>query len=197
MKRALLLLLPACACAQGFIQNSDIFAGFGGIPAKAQTVPGTAVTLSSAVALTASFTYGYQISHWSAASLWVELPIAFTVPHQRTSILPGTIELDSTYVTTGLRIMVPLQARVSVFGVAGGGGGFYSNPILQPVPPPTEVGSTSVVHGTFDFGGGMDLRVNRHFSIRVELRDYLSGHGLGGTAGINHLLPVAGLAYHL
>jgi len=93
--------------------------------------------------------------------------------------------------------MAPVQEHLSVYGVAGGGGGFYSNPILQPVPPPPEVGTTSAVHGVFDFGGGVDLRVNRHFSIRIEVRDCVSGHGLGGTAGINHLLPVAGLAYHL
>jgi hypothetical protein len=52
----------------------------------------------------------------------------------------------------------------------------------------------------WNFGGGADLALPRHFAFRLELRDYLSGQptsssitGLGGTS--HNIVPSAGIAY--
>ena len=191
-----LVLLPACAWAQGGIQNMDIYLGFGGFPIQSQTVVGTATGLSSSVAATASFAYGYQISHWSNASLWIEIPFSYEASHQRTSVLPGNVELDTSFITPGLRFMVPVRTRVSVFGSAGGGVGFYQQPELVNQAAPSMIIARNPIHGVVDFAGGVDFRVNRTFSIRVQVRDFVSGHNLSGVAGVNHIMPTVGLGYH-
>jgi len=190
---ALLALLPVCARAQGGVQNMDLYLGFGGTPIHAQPVAGTSTTLSSSVAADASFAYDYQISHWSNASLWIEFPISYQASHQRSSALPGNVELDSTFLTPGVRFVVPVQTRVSVYGAAGGGGGFYQVPVLTGTGL---LASTNPAHGVVDFAGGVDFRVNRTFSLRVQVRDFVSGHHLSGVAGVNHIVPTVGLAYH-
>ena len=48
----------------------------------------------------------------------------------------------------------------------------------------------------FGIGGGVDFRLSRHFSIRVDARDYLTGRELGGIPGRNHFLPMVGLKSH-
>jgi len=170
----------------------DVYLTFGGSPVPAQTVPGTSVALSDSVGAAFTWGYGYQVWHSAAGSLWVDISSAFEAPHQRTSILPGNVEMDTTYTAPGVRFMVPVQAKISLYAVAGGGAGFYSVPRVTG----DMVFLRSPIHGVFDFGGGLDVRLNRSFSLRVELRDYISGHNLSGVAGPNHLLPTAGLAYH-
>jgi hypothetical protein len=63
----------------------------------------------------------------------------------------------------------------------------------QPFP---QASSTSTTHGIFDFGGGVDMRLNRQISIRGEVRDYVTGEGLGGISGRNHRVVSGGLAFH-
>jgi hypothetical protein len=53
----------------------------------------------------------------------------------------------------------------------------------------------------WNFGGGADLVVERHFALRLELRDYLSGQptrtsAITGLEGTNHnIVPSAGIVY--
>lgn len=58
------------------------------------------------------------------------------------------------------------------------------------------VKSTLTVHGGFDFGGGVDIRLSRYFSIRAEVRDFVTGAGLSGVEGRNHVAPLVGLVFH-
>lgn len=51
-------------------------------------------------------------------------------------------------------------------------------------------------HGSFDFAGGLDIRLTPRWSIHGELRDYVSGLGLGGSNGRHSLTLVAGAALH-
>jgi hypothetical protein len=153
------------------------------------------VTLSSSIAPIEVIGYGYQFLRKGSGSLWVEIPVPLIEPHQRTSILPGSVDMDSSAFLPGLRFMVPVQTRVSLYGVAGGGVGFFSLPSVHPGNP-AQVLTPTAIHGAFDFAGGADLRLNRRFSFRIELMDLVTGRGLSGVAGPNHLVPTAGLAYH-
>ena len=188
-----LILLPQAARAQ-FVQNMDIYFLFGGAPAHSQTVAGLAA-LPGATLLTNATGYGYQIVRKSAASLWVEFSPLFSSGRIAASGTPGSANLDWNTFTLGVRFMVPVQSRISLYGATGGGAGWFhelyiaggSNPFLA---------STSTAHGVFDFGGGVDVRVIRMFSVRGEVRDFVTGTNLSGTAGRHHVVIMGGIAMH-
>jgi opacity protein-like surface antigen len=57
-------------------------------------------------------------------------------------------------------------------------------------------------HFAWNFGGGADVVLQRHFAVRLELRDYQTGQptpgaaittGMGGTS--HNIVPSAGIAY--
>lgn len=115
--------------------------------------------------------FGWYITGSSKASLWVEfLPIG------------GSSDFSAN--SLGLRGMFPVSNRVAVYASAGGG-------VAE-----SRFVSTVVWHGLFDFAGGLDIRLNRRWSIRGELRDYISGRGLGGYHGRQSPTPVLGAAWH-
>jgi hypothetical protein len=162
-----------------------------------QTVPGSNVALTGDTGGGCfSEVLGYQFARVSAATFSIEL-----VPDYHSG---GWAYSNSTYGSTsqameahtaGVRVMVPLQKRISVYGSAGGGGGTFYQPAFLPTTPAvlTEIRS---VHGVIDFAGGVDLRLVKHFSIRAEVRDFVTGQGLSGVPGRNHRLEAIGIAFH-
>ena len=58
------------------------------------------------------------------------------------------------------------------------------------------VSTNNTAHGVFAFGGGADVRLSPHFSLRVEVRDLVTGKDLSGAAGRHHVLPLFGVAFH-
>jgi hypothetical protein len=195
---ACLLFVPRGAWAQG-VQNMDCYWLFGSQSVKSQTIPGTAVTLPGATGLTTNFGYGYQIVRKSAASLWVEA--FFVIGGDAQSIAPGIAGTFNSGWSAfpsflpGFRFMVPLQSRISVYAAGGGGVSNFSVPQIEQQPFPT-ASSSVTYHGVFDFGGGVDVRLNRLLSIRGEVRDFVTGTGLGGVTGRNHRLVSGGMALH-
>jgi hypothetical protein len=191
-----LALLPAGGWAQGAVQNMDIYFLFGATTVKLQTVPGTGITLSQSTAISSMVGYGYQVARTKAGGLWVEVaPGTSAFPHQRTNATPDTVELSTLIQALGLRFMVPVHPRISVYGATGGGIGFFNYPVQGTGPSPA-VQVNSISHGVLDFGGGADWRLRRWVSIRAEVRDYVTGRGLSGVAGPNHVLAFVGIATH-
>jgi len=190
----LLTLLPGGAGAQP-IQNSDFFFLFGPRSIPSQVVPGTNATVYGATLLGDEVGYGYQVARRSAVSLWLEYVPAFAVHGLSTASIRGLVNNDFNAYTLGVRVMVPVQSRLSVYGAVGGGGGSFEYVVTAADPSPS-VTSNSTAHGVFDFGGGVDFRLSRHWSIRAEVRDFVSGAGLSGSTGVHHVLPVAGVAIH-
>jgi len=188
-------LFPCGARAQTDVQNMDIFFLFGASHVNSQTIGGSAVTLSSATDLSVSYGYGYQILRKSAASLWVEFAPAFGGVDPVKGSIGGGADLSWKVFDSGLRFMIPVQSRISVYGVAGAGPGFFQETVIKGGANPS-LGSTSTVHGVFDFGGGVDFRLTRRLSIRGEFRDYVTGAGLSGVAGRHHPLAFGGVAFH-
>ena len=109
--------------------------------------------------------------------------------------IPGSITQGTLMFVPGVRVMVPLQSRLSVFGAVGGGFGGFSNATLTSDNPP-DLKTRDTTHGVLGGGGGLDFRLSRYVSIRVDVRDYVTGRGLGGVPGRNHLLPMMGIAFH-
>ena len=189
-----LTLFPGSALAQR-IQNSDVFWLFGASTVKQQTIDGSGATVKGATGLAIEYGYGYQIVRQSAASLWIEFAPQFGGADSVHTSLPSVVNLSWSAYPLGLRFMVPLAARVSVYAAGGGGAGSFHAVQFVPGTSPA-VTSNAVWHGIFDFGGGVDIRLNRRLSIRAEVRDLVSGTGLSGAAGRNHLIPAGGLALH-
>jgi hypothetical protein len=188
-----LSLFSAVASAQG-VQNSDIAAMFGPTSVKAQGVPGSNITTPGSTGLAASVDYGYQLVRRSAASLWLDIALPNTSPGKLGTSVPGSIDDTANFYVAGVRFMAPINPRVSIYGVTGVGLGAFHYAVVTGETSPT-VKSTLTVHGAFDFGGGVDVRLTRHFSIRAE-GDVVTGAGLSGIEGRNHIMPLVGLAFH-
>jgi hypothetical protein len=190
-----LTLFASGARAQG-VQNKDIFFLFGANSVNPETIPGSQVTVSGSTSYwNFSYGYGYQVLRKSAASLWVEYVPVFAGNNRVGTSTAGTVSQSWWASTVGVRFMVPLQSRVSIYGATGGGGGSFHEVQAGAGATPV-VTSPSTWHGVFDIGGGIDVRLSRRFSIRAELRDWVTGAGLSGIPGRNHPLAFGGVALH-
>ena len=100
-----------------------------------------------------------------------------------------------------------VRTRLQPFVTAGVGlNRFRGGP--GTVPPPIEPGqlpgggelsfNNPVSNGrqfAWNYGGGADLVLQRHFALRVELRDYVAGQPIPLTGTSYNLVPSAGLVF--
>lgn len=194
---ALVTTLAACsgAGAQG-VQNMDLAFLFGPVPISSHVIPGSNVTLSGQTASGIAFGYGYQLTRISAASLWLDLVAPATVLGRSPTSISGSVNNDVQTFAAAARLMVPVQSRVSVYGIAGGGGGSFHYPVIAVGSNPY-VTSNATFHGVFETGGGIDVRLKERLSLRAEMRDFITGAGLSGVAGRHHIRPLFGFAFHI
>jgi len=187
-------LLSGTAWAQ-LVQNRDIY--FMGGPARTSSsaVPGSNVTVKGTSGYSSVTGFGYQIARSGAGSIWVDFSPAYVIPGLSGANIGGQVNNDFSSYTLGLRFMLPVHDRVALFGTVAGGGGSFNYPVIDGGAEP-RVSSNSTIHGVFQFGGGVDFRLTRMFSIRGELRDYVTGKGLSGATGRHHLVPLVGVAFH-
>lgn len=193
-----LMLLPSCAQGQfwTYLQHAEAYYLGGPAFAKTQTIGGTNIAVYGSTGYSTNLGYGYQFLRKSAVSLWAELqPTVGVTPAAETASIPGSISLGSNISLLGVRLMAPLQSRISVFGAADGGYGNFGNPTLTSDNPP-DLKARDVTHGVFSLGGGIDIRLCRFVSVRVDARDYVTGRNLGGTPGRNHFVPMLGFVLH-
>jgi len=178
------------------IQNMDVFFLAGPSSARTQVIGGTNVTVYGSSGFSSTTGYGYQFMRRSAVSLWLELlPFASVHPFAETASIPGSISLSSSFLVPSVRVMVPVQSRISFFGTLGAGLGSFNNPSLTSDNPP-ELKTNGVDHLVIGAGGGVDVRLTRMFSLRVDIRDFVTGRDLSGVPGRNHVLPMMGFAFH-
>ena len=189
----LALTMPARA---QIAQNMDISFMVGPASTEPQVLGSSGATVSGATGYSTQFGYGYMVARVSAASLWLELmPMTFSRPANSHASISGSTTLGMWVMSPGVRFMAPVQSRVSVYGVVGGGVGYFRYPYIAGGSSPY-LSSNSTAHGVFSLGGGVDVRVIRTLSIRGEVRDFVSGSGLSGVDGIHHVVPLAGIALH-
>jgi hypothetical protein len=188
------MLLPAGAQAQLF-QNTDMYDLAGPAFAKTQTIGDSGATLYGSTGYAWVWGFGHQFHRIGGASLWLDIPLVFIEPSHETASIPGSITLNSTMLDAGVRLMMPVSSRISLFANAGGGGGFFEYPAIVPGSNPL-VTSKSTDHGVLSFGGGVNFRLSQFLSLRLDVRDYVTGRDLGGVPGRNHVLPMFGFAIH-
>jgi hypothetical protein len=189
----LLALLPAGAFAQIF-QNADAYYMADPVFTRTQMIGNSGETLYGSFGYGWTWGIGKQIKRIGGATLWLDIPFTFDEPSHQTATIPGSITLSGSMVTPGVRLMSPLSSRFSVYVVGGGGGGFFSYPAVQTGILPLT--SNEVSHGAVAFGGGVDFRLSRHFSLRLDVRDYVTGRNLDGVIGRNHPMPMLGIVFH-
>ncbi len=191
-----LVLLSGSARAQR-VQNSDISILYGPAAAGSMTIPGSDVKVQRTVGLTSATCYGYQIARPRAGSLWIEGSPVFVLSGRAGATIGGRARTQFTTYTLGLRWMVPVHTRVSLFGALGGGAGTFHYPAIKIKEDAKPfVTSNSTTHGVLQLGAGLDFRLTKMFSLRGEIRDFVSGSGLSGSEGPHHLVPLFGIAFH-
>lgn len=193
------VVIAQAARAQGS-QNVDFSFLAGATSVGSQTIGGSSDSVHASTPWCLSDGFGYQVARTATTGLWLDF-IGVTacsgsntanIPH-----LPGSAGDNSVeFYTAGIRFMFPVLSRLSLYGALGGGGGSFSYPIITPGISPPHIQFNSSWHGVFDFGGGVDLRLNRFLSIRGEVRDFVSSSGLGGASGPHHIVPLVGIAVH-
>jgi hypothetical protein len=190
-------LFPACACAQGLVQNMEV--SFMGGPTwyHSQTIVGTDVKIRGSLGPSMQTSYAYQVVRSARGNLWVEFfPMTFFSPGGvSANVSSAGASLGGYVATPGVRYMVPVLARVSIYGVLGGGYGSFEYASVQGTESP-HVRTKYVYHGAFEAAGGLDLRLTRLFSVRAEFRDFVTGKGLAGVSGRHHATPLVGIAAH-
>ncbi len=211
MRIASLFLLFACAgwgqqnmeyiVMVGGVYSHNAVVGSGSVILPGPTVvQGPFVVLSGSSGFTTQLSFAYQVASTKAGNLWIETP--FTYTWQGTGSIPiaaiGSFSKDVTYITPGLRLKTRTFRRVSFYGAAGGGyAGFWKIDGVVSGPNGTVAANTSFhPSGVFDYAGGVDLRLSRLLSLRVEGRDFVSAANLGGVTGHNHPVFLIGLAFH-
>jgi hypothetical protein len=187
--------LAGAAAASFGAQNFDVSLLWATARMPSQTVPNSNVIISPTWHFSCcSAEIGYQITHTAAGYLWVE----YAHIEQGGSLnanIPSSGSRDLETETVGVRLMVPVAARLSFFGVTAGGEGEFHYPwILQGSTP--YLLSHSTTHGVFVWGGGVDIRLSKRISLRGEVRDLVSGKGLSGSNGVNHVVTLFGVGFH-
>ena len=190
MKRILVaLVFGGAACAQ----NSDLGLLLG-VSAVRSEVSG--VRASAELGAHMQINYAAQLKETSGGRLYLELPLLLG-GQMRASVQNGVSASSGAivYFTPGIRWNLPVHDRVSLYGTAGVGlAGFGGHKV-------TVTGRTVSTHSGFETalaggaGGGLDLRLSRLMSLRVEARDFITRAGLG-AAGHNHVVFGFGVGFH-
>jgi len=91
----------------------------------------------------------------------------------------GTVQAQSHTITYDALIHFKSRdSRIRPFVAGGVGGKYYDStgPAPSPQPLPRIAGLTRQSQWTpvYDFGGGVRVRISQHFTVRGDLRDYLT-----------------------
>jgi opacity protein-like surface antigen len=155
--------------------------------------------------------YDRGLFYSSAAALYIDVPFVATT--QSSFAQPIACSLLSQcqntgrayFITPGVKLKLAPKFPISPYIVGGIGWAHYQTaniPIL---------GSTSANHLAYDIGGGLDIKIFPHVSLRGEVRDFISTQpslansllslgGVGNLLGVspgkqNNIVPQVGLVF--
>lgn len=177
-------------------QNSDLgfLAGISG--PRSQVITGSTIYTRGSVGASGQINYAWQVLQ-HAVDLYVELPLVIS-GHDTGMVTPGTVVTSrgvDYFFTPGARLKISPQSRVSFYGAAGAGVASFGMDQVT-VSRTVIVSSGRTNSAAFDFGGGLDFRLTRLLSLRVEGRDFVTRSGLGGSSGAHHGVFHVGIAFH-
>jgi Outer membrane protein beta-barrel domain len=145
--------------------------------------------------LTFEGNYARRVLDGPLLSVSLEVPFVFSPDedlHLHTN--PVSADYRSFFVTPAARLNVFSASAVSPWVSVGGGVGYFRGSTAIPT------NTMSTTTGVFQFGGGLDVRLIRKFSLRVEARDFWSGvPELGVTTDQSrqhNLFVGAGVVWH-
>lgn len=188
--RSFLFFLALCLIpASSFAQKNDVAVTGGGF--FQVTNP---LDLGAAWAIEGS--YARRIAGIPMLSLSAELPIAGSFNSSIPTLSGFNIatSYNSLFITPGIRVRLAPSFFLSPYVAAGIGYGRFNKTLIT---------GTNTSSGAFAFsvGGGLDMKILPHVSLRGEIRDFNSGGldlpGLATTVATgreNNLFVTAGIA---
>jgi hypothetical protein len=198
---AVLILLAPYSLAQ---QKNEVAGIFGRVFVSHQTVPGTnfvgnSVAFGDGIAFEGN--YACLLKSGDRASLFVEVPVMFIVDQDLNyglNVIPEGYH--AYFVTPSARVKLFPNAPINPWGSLGGGFAHFSesSTLVFGGPSPGKTGNTT---GVLQFGGGADIRIMEHFSLRGEVRDFYSGvpqlNVNTGKSRQNNLFVGVGIVWHI
>jgi hypothetical protein len=181
MKRLVVTaLLAGCSMLpEAMAQKNELAGMIGRTFISDQTITGSTASdnlLRFGKGLTFEANYGRRVMNALIFSITLEIPVVLNPDEDLHAAPPSRIpeSYRSFFVTPAARFNLFPDLGVSPWGTIGGGFGHFtaSSNLLFGGNNPGPTGSTT---GVFQFGGGVDVKLFRHFKIRGEARDFLSG----------------------
>ena len=188
-------LLLATGAARA--QNSDFGLLIGATFPQGTVASSPSPYVRGEVGVSAQFNYAFQAIQ-RAVDLYVELPLVIN-GRDAGLVTAGTVSGSSgidLFFTPGVRLKFSPESRVSLYGALGGGLGSFGAYESVTSSRGISLSSTRTTTAALDFGGGLDFRLTRLLSLRVEGRDFVTRSGLGGSAGMHHTMVQFGIAFH-
>lgn len=189
----MLLVVPSYAQTEAALSLGS-FSG----PSRTTTT-GAVLSLSNAVAFQGS--YGKLYRTYKYAELYGEINGMFAPVHSLSSTAKAASkDISALYITPGVRLKFYPKDKLSPWVVGGLGYALY-RASSQTIAGATNPSSGSSHTGAFEFGGGLDFRVNPKISLRFEVRDFFTGsprynYPIFGKGQYNFLAG-GGVVFHL
>ena len=170
-------------------QTSELGLSVGAMLSQSRGLAPLSVNLSSGVAFQADYAHRVLKGN-DYAALYGDVVVSGN-PQRVVSSASGsaTSDIASIYVVPGVRIKFTPNANVSPWFSIGPGYGFYqqSETTLNGAPNTAPRDLNRIVVG---YGGGLDWKVRRIVSLRLEIRDFYStgspAYNLPGISGGQH-----------
>jgi hypothetical protein len=178
-------------------QNSDFGFLLGVTFPQGEVASGPRSYVRGEVGLTGQFNYAFQaIQH--AVDLYVELPLVIDA-RDAGLVTPGVVSGSTSvdlYFTPGVRLKFSPESRISLYGAFGGGLASFGEYEAVTTNRTVSLSSNRITTAALGFGGGLDFRLTRLLSFRIEGRDFVTRSGLGGSGGMHHTVVQLGIAFH-
>ncbi len=160
MRKLGLLLLVFLLCSIAFAQKNELAVTVGGY------FPVGIDGVGSGGAVEGNF--AHRVFNAEVAAVYVEVPVAVGFNVSEASLL-GQGKYSALFVTPALKLKVVPGFFVSPWLSLGAGLGRYNTTQF------TTGTQSSASHAVLQVGGGLDVKVFPHLSLRGEVRDFYSG----------------------
>lgn len=171
-----LLLLPAmavcCLAQEDSAPKNELAFGLGGLPALTRN---DAPSLKAGSGVAFQVNYGRRLLNGKKLAIYGEINLlASPLREVSSTVTTATHDFASLYITPGIRVKFRPAAKISPYGLAGGGYGDYEQSTTR-IDGSRNTVSRELVRGVFDFGAGVDVRAWRFIALRGEARDFFTG----------------------